>query len=196
MQRVRITEFARRAGSAGESERTETPSLDGTCKAKHSEGVIFDILLVPSDFRTARATFACAHPLVAVEYSRRAMTHVAAAKGTAAPMGRTGRLREPPDTSCAEVTAPNADTPYSHDFWDAERVPCVVRQVRPDDAAGAIGRPKANLHVRADAGSSRQTPVLGAGTARFQGRNAPSLRSSHASNEKRRGFNDCSRMQN
>ena len=54
-----------------------------------------------------------AYPLVTMEYTRRALTNTAAPEGTKAPMGQFVRMREYPNASFKDVTAPNADTLYT-----------------------------------------------------------------------------------
>ena len=58
------------------------------------------------------------YPLVTMEYTRRVITNVAKPEGTKAPMGQLGRLREYPNASFKDVTAPNADTLYTYAFVD------------------------------------------------------------------------------
>ncbi len=63
---------------------------------------------------TAIDSYVYAYPLVTMEYTRRALTNTAAPEGTKAPMGQFVRMREYPNASFKAVTAPNADTLYTH----------------------------------------------------------------------------------
>lgn len=66
------------------------------------------------------------YPLVTMEYTRRVMTNVAEPKGTHAPMGQLVRMREYPDATFRDVTAPNADTLYSPAWLDLSNEPYVL----------------------------------------------------------------------
>ncbi|MEO8085034.1 MAG: DUF1254 domain-containing protein [Ardenticatenales bacterium] len=66
------------------------------------------------------------YPLVTMEYTRRVMTNVATAHGSRAPMGQLGAMRQYPDPSFLDVTAPNADTLYSFGFFDVTKEPFVL----------------------------------------------------------------------
>lgn len=90
------------------------------------DGSIGDELLGRTDFWTAIEAYTYAYPLVTMEYTRRVLTNVAEPKGTKAPMGQLGRLRQYPDASFRDVTAPNADTLYTYGFFDVSKEPYVV----------------------------------------------------------------------
>ena len=66
------------------------------------------------------------YPLVTMEMTRRVITNVAAPEGTRAPMNQFANLREYPDASFRDVTAPNADTLYSSAFLDVSSEPYVL----------------------------------------------------------------------
>ena len=72
------------------------------------------------------------YPLVTMELTRRVVTNVAEPKGAHAPMGQFANLREYPNASFKDVTAPNADTLYSSAFLDLEKEPYVLSL--PDEA--------------------------------------------------------------
>lgn len=91
------------------------------------DGSIGDEILGRTDFWTALEAYTYAYPLVTMEYTRRVLTNVAEPKGTKAPMGQLGRLREYPDASFRDVTAPNADTLYTYAFFDVSEEPYVIR---------------------------------------------------------------------
>ncbi|HXJ77199.1 MAG TPA: DUF1254 domain-containing protein [Candidatus Methylomirabilis sp.] len=66
------------------------------------------------------------YPLVTMEMTRRVVTNVAAPEGAHAPMGQFANLREYPNASFKDVTAPNADTLYSSAFLDVTNEPYVL----------------------------------------------------------------------
>jgi hypothetical protein len=73
------------------------------------------------------------YPLVTMELTRRVVTNVAEPKGAHAPMGQFANLREYPNASFKDVTAPNADTLYSSAFLDLGKEPYVLSL--PDEAS-------------------------------------------------------------
>jgi hypothetical protein len=66
------------------------------------------------------------YPLVTMEITRRVLTNVARPEGTKAPMGQLIKLREYPNASFRDVTAPNADTLYTTAFIDVGKEPWVL----------------------------------------------------------------------
>lgn len=66
------------------------------------------------------------YPLVTMEMTRRVMTNVEKPEGTRAPMGQFVRMRQYPDASFTDVTAPNADTLYTTAWIDVGREPYVL----------------------------------------------------------------------
>lgn len=66
------------------------------------------------------------YPLVTMEMTRRVMTNVAAPETTRAPMGHLVRLRQYPDASYRDVTAPNADTLYTTGWIDVGAEPWIL----------------------------------------------------------------------
>lgn len=66
------------------------------------------------------------YPLVTMEMTRRVMTNVAQPEGTRAPMGQFVRMREYPNSSYRDVTAPNADTLYTTAWVDVGKEPWVL----------------------------------------------------------------------
>lgn len=66
------------------------------------------------------------YPLVTMEMTRRVMTNVAAPRGTHAPMYQFASLRQYPNASFKDVTAPNADTLYSAAWLDLSNEPYVL----------------------------------------------------------------------
>ncbi len=78
------------------------------------------------DFWIASDAYIFGYPLVTMEMTRRVITNVAEPKGTRAPMGQLIKLREYPDASFRDVTAPNADTLYTTAFFDVGKEPWVL----------------------------------------------------------------------
>lgn len=66
------------------------------------------------------------YPLVTMEMTRRVITNVAVPKGNYAPLNQFANLRQYPDASFKDVTAPNADTLYSSAFLDVSNEPYVL----------------------------------------------------------------------
>lgn len=78
------------------------------------------------DFWLATDAYIYGYPLVTMEMTRKIVTNVAAPVGTRAPMGTIIRLREYPNASFRDVTAPNADTLYTTAFFDVGKEPWVL----------------------------------------------------------------------
>jgi hypothetical protein len=76
-------------------------------------------------FWDAVEAYVYGYPLVTMEITRRVITNVAAPAGTKAPMGQLIELREYPNASFRDVTAPNADTLYTAAFVDVGKEPWV-----------------------------------------------------------------------
>ncbi len=66
------------------------------------------------------------YSLISVEMTRRVMTNVVKPIAKHAPMGQFANVREYPDASFRDVTAPNADTLYSNAFVDLSKGPWVI----------------------------------------------------------------------
>ncbi len=77
-------------------------------------------------FDTAIDAYVFGYPLVTMDITRRVMTNVAAPEGTHAPMGQFVRMREYPNASFRDVTAPNADTLYTTTWLDVSKEPWVL----------------------------------------------------------------------
>ncbi|MCR4524682.1 DUF1254 domain-containing protein [Bosea sp. 47.2.35] len=78
------------------------------------------------EFWLATDAYIFGYPLVTMEMTRRIMTNVAEPVGTRAPMGQIIKLRNYPDASFKDVTAPNADTLYTTAFFDVGKEPWVL----------------------------------------------------------------------
>lgn len=66
------------------------------------------------------------YPLVTMEYTKRALTNVAAPAGSLAPVGQLAKLRHYPTPDDKQVTAPNADTLYTIAWLDLAAEPWVL----------------------------------------------------------------------
>ena len=78
------------------------------------------------DFWLATDAYIYGYPLVTMEMTRRVITNVARPEDTKAPMGHIIKLRQYPDASFRDVTAPNADTLYTTAFVDVGKEPWVL----------------------------------------------------------------------
>lgn len=78
------------------------------------------------DFILATDAYIFGYPLVTMEMTRRVVTNVAEPVGTRGPMGQIIKLREYPNSSFRDVTAPNADTLYTTSFFDVGKEPWVL----------------------------------------------------------------------
>src|SRR3954471_16862868 len=78
------------------------------------------------DILPAVEAYIYGYPLVTMEMTRRVITNVAAPEGTHAPMGQFIRMRQYPDASFRDVTAPNAVTLYTTAFIDVGKEPWVL----------------------------------------------------------------------
>lgn len=78
------------------------------------------------EFWLATDAYIYGYPLVTMEMTRRVLTNVAEPAGTKAPMGQIIKLRQYPDASFRDVTAPNADTLYTTSFFDVGKEPWVL----------------------------------------------------------------------
>ena len=78
------------------------------------------------DFWLATDAYVFGYPLVTMEMTRRVITNVAQPEGTRGPMGQLIKLRQYPNASFRDVTAPNADTLYTTAFFDVGNEPWVL----------------------------------------------------------------------
>jgi hypothetical protein len=78
------------------------------------------------DFWLATDAYVYGYPLVTMEMTRRVVTNAAAPEGMHAPMGQIIKLREYPNASFRDVTAPNADTLYTTTFFYVDKEPWVL----------------------------------------------------------------------
>jgi len=96
--------------------------------ARAFEGPFADLTQGAEDFAIASQAYVYGYPLVTMEMTRRVISNVAAPEGTRAPMGTLIKLRQYPDASFRDVTAPNADTLYTTAFLDVGDEPWVLDQ--------------------------------------------------------------------
>ena len=87
---------------------------------------LFGIVEGAEDFWLATDAYIYGYPLVTMEMTRRVITNVAKPEGTHAPMGQLIKLREYPNASFRDVTAPNADTLYTTAFVEVGSEPWVL----------------------------------------------------------------------
>ena len=78
------------------------------------------------EFWLATDAYVFGYPLVTMEMTRRVITNVAEVQGTHGPMGQIVKLRQYPDATFRDVTAPNADTLYTMAFFDVGKEPWVL----------------------------------------------------------------------
>ena len=74
----------------------------------------------------AEDAYVYGYSLISVEMSRKVITNVEKPEAKRAPMGQFANLREYPNASYRDVTAPNADTLYSNAFVDLSKEPWVI----------------------------------------------------------------------
>jgi len=94
--------------------------------ALRADGPVLDAIEGAEDFWLATDAYIYGYPLVTVEMTRRVITNVAGMEATRGPMGQIINLRQYPDASYRDVTAPNADTLYSSGFFDVDKEPWVL----------------------------------------------------------------------
>lgn len=87
---------------------------------------LFGIVEGAEDFWLATDAYIYGYPLVTMEMTRRVITNAAKPEGTHAPMGQLIKLREYPNASFRDVTAPNADTLYTTAFVEVGSEPWVL----------------------------------------------------------------------
>ncbi len=116
--------LSRRIVAGGTAALLTTPSFASMAWA--FDGPLQDVLEGGEDFWLALEAYAYFYPLVTMEMTRRVITNVAEVKGTRGPMGHLIKLREYPNASFRDVTAPNADTLYTTTFLDVGEEPWVV----------------------------------------------------------------------
>src|SRR5262249_47835002 len=94
--------------------------------ALHAEGPVLGAIEGTEEFWLATDAYIYGYPLVTMEMTRRVVTNVPRVEGTRGPMGQIIKLRQYPDPSFRDVTAPNADTLYTTAFFDVGKEPWVL----------------------------------------------------------------------
>ena len=120
-----IMKFTRRAATVGGLGLLAGSSLSTSSLAELG-GELLGIGEGLEDFWLATDAYIFGYPLVTMEMTRRVITNVARPEGTKAPMGQIIKLREYPNSSFTDVTAPNADTLYTTSFFDVGNEPWVL----------------------------------------------------------------------
>jgi hypothetical protein len=90
------------------------------------DGPVMGAIEGGEEFWLATDAYIYGYPLVTMEMTRRVITNVTAPEGTHAPMGQLIKLREYPDATFKDVTAPNADTLYTTSFLDVGKEPWII----------------------------------------------------------------------
>src|SRR5262249_6222868 len=89
-------------------------------------GPVLSVAEGGEEFWLATDAYIYGYPLVTMEMTRRVMTNVPALQGTRGPMGQFIKLRQYPDATFRDVTAPNADTLYTSAWLDVGKEPWVL----------------------------------------------------------------------
>lgn len=87
---------------------------------------LIDPIEAADEFWLAVEAYIYGYPLVTMELTRRVVTNVEKSEGSKGPMGHIIKLREYPNSSFKDVTAPNADTLYTTAFINVEEEPWVL----------------------------------------------------------------------
>lgn len=103
-------------------------AVAGTGKAFAFDGPLTDLVEGSEDFATASDAYIYGYALVTMEMTRRIISNVPKVEGTRGPMGTLIKLRQYPDATFRDVTAPNADTLYTTAFFDVGDEPWVLEQ--------------------------------------------------------------------
>jgi hypothetical protein len=97
-----------------------------TLSSLRAEGPLLGAVEGGEEFWLASDAYIYGYPLVTMEMTRRVITNVQAIAGTRGPMGQFIKLRQYPDASFRDVTAPNADTLYTMAWLDVGKEPWVL----------------------------------------------------------------------
>jgi hypothetical protein len=116
--------ISRRSVSTGALALAGTVALDHAAHA--NDGLKIDLMEGLDHFALAIEAYTFGYALVTMEMTRRVITNVATPVGTRGPMGQLIKLRQYPDATFRDVTAPNADTLYTTAFMDVGKEPWVV----------------------------------------------------------------------
>src|SRR6478735_5571846 len=119
-----VMKITRRAAAFGGVGALATAAMGQAALAE--QGAFLGIEEGLEDFILATDAYIFGYPLVTMEMTRRVITNVAEPVGTRGPMGQIIKLREYPNSSFRDVTAPNADTLYTTSFFDVGKEPWVL----------------------------------------------------------------------
>ena len=117
--------ISRRHATIGGFSLLAGASMNTMARAEFGEG-FRDFGEGIDDFLVAQEAYIFGYPLVTMEMTRRVVTNAASVEGTHGPMGQMIKLRQYPDASFRDVTAPNADTLYTTAFIDVGKEPWVL----------------------------------------------------------------------
>jgi hypothetical protein len=117
--------ITRRTATIGSLSLLAGTSMSKIARAEFGEG-LRDFGEGLDDFLLAQDAYIYGYPLVTMEMTRRVITNAAKVEGTHGPMGQMIKLRQYPDASFRDVTAPNADTLYTTAFIDVAKEPWVL----------------------------------------------------------------------
>jgi len=112
--------ISRRSASTGALALAATVAVDHAAHA--NDGLKIDLMEGLDHFALAVEAYTFGYPLVTMEMTRRVITNVAAPVGTRGPMGQLIKLRQYPDATFRDVTAPKADTLYTSNSQAPPRV--------------------------------------------------------------------------
>jgi hypothetical protein len=117
--------LSRREATIGGLSLLAGTAMTTIAKAQVGDG-IRDMTSGLEDFWLALDAYVFGYPLVTMEMTRRVMTNVAGVEPTRGPMGNLIKVRQYPDASYRDVTAPNADTLYTTAWLDLAKEPWVL----------------------------------------------------------------------
>lgn len=117
--------ISRRAALTALTSVASTLALARSARAQF-DGPLSRAVEAGEDFWLATDAYIYGYPLVTMEMTRRIITNVASPVGTRGPMGQFIKLRQYPDASFRDITAPNADTLYTTAFLDVGDEPWVI----------------------------------------------------------------------
>jgi hypothetical protein len=117
--------LSRRTATIGGLSLLAGTSISTVARAEFGEG-LRDVAEGLDEFLLAQDAYIYGYPLVTMEITRRVITNVPSVEGTHGPMGQIIKLRQYPDASFRDVTAPNADTLYTTAFFDVGKEPWVL----------------------------------------------------------------------
>src|SRR5262249_16079920 len=97
-----------------------------TLSSTRAEGPLIGAVEGGEEFWLPTDAYIYGYPVISMEMTRRVITNVSSGEGTRGPMGQFIKLRQYPDASFRDVTAPNADTLYTTAWIDVGKEPWVL----------------------------------------------------------------------